>query len=107
MIPQTNLNGTERVAQMAAPEAPALEPVAREAASATPHQLTETERQGLAMSWVSIGLGMFLLFSGLALWAAWTFSAGFGGWLLGVAVTGLVILAIIVAINYLVLRAQR
>jgi uncharacterized membrane protein len=44
---------------------------------------------------------------GLALWASAVFSAGFGGWLLSMAVMGVVIVATIVAVSYFVIRPRR
>lgn len=73
----------------------------------TPHPLTYAERQGLAMGWVGMALGIFLLLGGLALWAAWAFGAGFGAWLLAVGVMGLVMVVVVVAVNYIVMRAER
>ncbi len=58
------------------------------------------------MGWVSIGLGLFLLFGGLALWAAAALNAGFVGWLISTGVMGLVIVAVIVAVNLYVLRPR-
>lgn len=111
MTPQVNLDGVDRVAQAAptpttAP-APVLTPLAGRMETTTPHELTVAERQGLAMSWLAITLGMFLLLSGLALGAALAFKVGFGGWLLGTGLMGLIILAAVVAVNVVVLRPGR
>jgi hypothetical protein len=100
MTPQVNLDGTERTAQ--APYTTALGPAPTAGRVETPalREPTFAERQGLAMSWVGIALGMFLLLGGLALWAAVALSAGFGGWLIGMAVMGAVIVVVIAAVNY-------
>jgi hypothetical protein len=101
MTPQVHLNGQERVVEAeptSAPSAPA---------PAAPHALTDTERQGLAMGWVSIGLGLFLLFGGLALWAAAVLHAGFVGWLISIGIIGLVIVAVLYAVTYTVIRPRR
>jgi hypothetical protein len=47
------------------------------------------------------------LLGGLALWAASVFSAGFGGWLISVAVMGVIVVAAIVAVSYFVIRPGR
>jgi hypothetical protein len=98
MAPLTHLDEMERAA--VADSRPVSAPQ-------TPHVLTEADRQGLAMGWVAITLGMLLLLGGLALWAAWAFSAGFGAWLLAVGVMGLVMVALVVAVNYVVMRPSR
>lgn len=98
MAPLTHLNEAERAA--AADGQPASTPP-------VPHELTFAERQGLAMGWVGMALGTLLLLGGLALWAAWAFSAGFGAWLLAVAVMGLVMIVVVVAVNYITLRPGR
>lgn len=110
MAPQVNLDGWERTTQTP----PSLtETTATAAPLATqapynraPRELTAAERQGFAMSWVAIGLGTFLLLGGLALWASAVFSAGFGGWLLSLAVMGIVMLATIIAGSYSVNRPR-
>jgi hypothetical protein len=104
MTPQVQLNGTDRVATPAA--APAPTPPTDQKEAPAPRELTYAERQGLAMSWVGIALGMFLLLGGLALWAAVALQAGFGGWLLGMGVMGLVIVLVIVAVNVYVMRPR-
>jgi hypothetical protein len=81
-------------------------PRAGRAETSTPHALTYAERQGLAMGWVGMALGVFLLLGGLALWAAWAFGAGFGAWLLAVGVMGLVMVVVVVAVNYVVMRPE-
>lgn len=78
-----------------------------EKTESAPRKLTYGERQGIAMGWVVIALGLFLLLGGLALWAASVLSAGFGGWLISMAVMGAVMLATIVAISYFVIRPGR
>lgn len=98
MTPQVELDGRER-----ATTAP---PAARTATSAT-RELTDADRQGLAMAWVGMALGTFLLLGGLALWAAAAFGAGFGGWLIGVGAMGVVMVATIVAVSYFVIRPRR
>ena len=70
-------------------------------------ELTAAERQGLAMSWVAITLGMLLLLGGLALWAAAVFSAGFGGWLIAMGLLGLVMVAVVTVVSIVVLRPRR
>jgi hypothetical protein len=72
-----------------------------------PRELTFAERQGLAMGWVAMALGLFLLFGGLALWAAVALSAGFTGWLIGMAVMGAVVVATLIAISVFVIRPKR
>jgi len=98
MTPQVNLGGRNRQAE-------AL-PVER-AETAAPHELTYAERQGLAMGWVAIALGLFLLLGGLALWAAAALGGGFTGWLIGMAVMGTVVVASLIAISYLIIRPRR
>jgi hypothetical protein len=95
------LDGRERVIDADATSAPPR------AAVSTPHALTDAERQGLAMGWVSIALGLLLLFGGLSLWAAAALNAGFVGWLVSMAVIGLVIVAVLVAVTYMVIRPRR
>jgi hypothetical protein len=51
------------------------------------------------MAWVAIALGMFLLFGGLALWAAAALNAGIVGWLVSMVVIGLVV-AVILTVTY-------
>ncbi len=98
MTPQAKLDGTDRVAQTR-PDT--------ESSAPTPEQLSLAERQGLAMGWVFSALGMFLLLGSLALLAAWVFKAGFVGWLISMGLMGLVIVAVIVTVNYVVLRPAR
>jgi hypothetical protein len=74
---------------------------------ATSQELTYKDRQGIAMGWVFSALGMFLLLGGLALGAAVIFNVGFGGWLIGMALMGLVIVGVIVAVNAYILRPAR
>ena len=100
MTSQVHLDGRERVVEADPTPAPSY------SAPATPHALTDAERQGLAMGWVSIALGLFLLFGGLALWAAAALNAGFVGWLISMGAMGLVIVAVIVAVNLYVLRPR-
>jgi hypothetical protein len=104
MLPQVNLNGMDRVAQTSSA---ATSPAPAAGAPAAPRELTFAERQGLAMGWVGMALGMFLLLGGLALWAAVAFSAGFGGWLLATGLMGLVMIAVIIAVTSLMLRPRR
>lgn len=107
---QVTIDEREPVAQTAPPASPAspsiIAPLPVPPDSA-PRELTLAERQGLAMGWAGIALGMILLLGGLALWAAVAFSAGFGGWLIAMGLLGLVMVAVIVAVNYVVLRPQR
>lgn len=101
MAPLTHLDETERAA--AADNRPPP-------ASQAPRVLTEADRQGLAMGWVAITLGMLLVLGGLALWAALVFSAGFGAWLLAVGVLGvlgMVMVAVVITANYSALRSGR
>jgi hypothetical protein len=104
MTSQVNLYGEDHVAQATPTTTPP--PTAGRTETPTLHELTYAERQGLAMAWVGIALGMFLLLGGLALWAAVALNAGFGGWLLGMGLMGLVIVAVVVAVNYAVLRPR-
>ncbi len=69
--------------------------------------MTEAERQGMAMGWIGMAFGIFLLLGALALWAAVALNAGFGGWLIGVAVLGLAMVAVAVAVAYYVVRPGR
>jgi hypothetical protein len=108
MSPWTPLDKQESTAQVDGRPAPVPTPAsASPAGPSTPHELTYAERQGLAMGWVAIALGTLLLLGGLALWAAWAFSAGFGAWLLAVGVMGLLMVALVVAVNYVVLQPTR
>ncbi|HEX6543282.1 MAG TPA: hypothetical protein VF040_16115 [Ktedonobacterales bacterium] len=100
MTPQMKLAERDSKTQVAEVEAEQAE----QAKSKAP---TYGERQGLAMGWVTIALGTFLLFAGLALWAAAVLNAGFGGWLLGVAVLGVIMVAAIIAVGYFVIRPGR
>lgn len=100
MTPQAQLNGRERIVDADGAPAPTY------ATPATPRTLTDAERQGIAMGWVSIALGLFLVFGGLALWAAVALNAGFGGWLVSMAVIGLVIVAVLVGVTYTVIRPR-
>jgi hypothetical protein len=102
MTPQVNLNGTDRVTQTI--PAPAPTSLAARSETSAAQELTAKDRQGLAMSWVFSLLGMFLLLGGLALGAAVVFNVGFVGWLISMALMGLVIVAVIAAVNYYVLR---
>jgi len=110
MAPRVNLDGWERTIQTPPSLAKTTETAAPPATQApynrAPRELTAAERQGFAMSWVAIGLGTFLLLGGLALWASAVFSAGFGGWLLSLAVMGIVMLATIIAASYSVNRPR-
>ncbi len=100
MTPQVKLDGTNQVAQATAPQPARTE-------SPTPQKPTYGERQGIAMGWVTIALGLLLLFGGLALWAASELSAGFGGWLISIAVMGVLVVAAVVAVGYFVIRPGR
>jgi hypothetical protein len=73
----------------------------------TAQELSYKDRQGLAMAWAFSALGIYLLFGGLALGAAVIFNVGFGGWLIGMGLTGLMIVAVIVVVNFFVLRPGR
>lgn len=111
MSPMTHLDERDRVAS--ADARPALAPIAAPTvpvalpALPAPRALTEAERHGLAMGWVAMALGTLLLLGGLALWAAWAFSAGFWAWLIAVGVMGLVMVAVVVTANFAVLRPRR
>ncbi|HKW23077.1 MAG TPA: hypothetical protein VJO13_16955 [Ktedonobacterales bacterium] len=100
MTPQVKLNGSDPIAHVST-----ASPVRAE--SQEPHKPTYGERQGIAMGWVAIALGIFLLFGGLALWAASVLSAGFGGWLISIAVMGVIVVATVVAVSYFVIRPAR
>jgi hypothetical protein len=107
MTPQLqhmSVDGREPVAQTK--PAGAIAPISMPSAPPAPRELTLAERQGLAMAWAGMALGIILLLGGLALWAAVAFSAGFGGWLIAMGLLGLVMLVVVVAVNY-VLRPQR
>ncbi len=97
MTPQVKFDGMDRVVEAS--------PMRTE--SPAPHKLTYGERQGLAMGWVVVALGIFLLLGGLALWAASVLSAGFGGWLISVAVLGVVMVVTVIAVSYFVIRPGR
>ena len=107
MIPQTQLDGRDPAAPAPSTNAPVATPTAERVRSREPHELTYGERQGLAMGWVSIALGIFLLLGGLALWASVALSAGFGGWLISMAVMGVIVVAAIVAVAIFVIRPVR
>jgi hypothetical protein len=105
MTPQTNLNGTDRMAEVPFPTTPTS--VARQVETPMPGPLTDAERQRLAMSWVGITLGAILPLGALALWAAEVFGAGFLGWLLGMALLGLVMVAVVIVLDSALLRPHR
>ena len=107
MTPQVHLDAQERVFTADAQPSPISPSMPSNVGSAAPHALTDAERQGLAMGWVSIGLGMFLLFGGLDLWAAAALQAGFVGWLIGMGVIGLIIVAVLLTVTYTVIRPRR
>ena len=104
MVPQMNLDGRDRATQAPPSATEDTENAMRLPATAphyvrAPRELTAAERQGLMMGWVAIALGTFLLLGGLALWASAVLSAGFSGWLLSLAVMGVVVVATIVAVS--------
>ncbi|HET9981863.1 MAG TPA: hypothetical protein VFQ32_15540 [Ktedonobacterales bacterium] len=109
MTPQTQLDGRSPATPAPSIDAPVVTPTAERGRSRDrePHELTFAERQGLAMGWLSVALGIFLLFGGLALWASVALSAGFGGWLISMAVMGVIVVAAIVAVAYFVIRPSR
>lgn len=107
MTPQVQFDSPDRVRGPDAPSSLIAPPALTSAGPARPLALTDAERQGLAMGWVSIGLGVFLLFGGLALWAAITLHAGFVGWLVSMGGMGLVIVAVLLAVTYTVIRPRR
>lgn len=109
MTPQTQLDGRGPAAPAPSAETPVFTPTGERGRSQDrePHELTFAERQGLAMGWLSVALGIFLLFGGLALWASVALSAGFGGWLISMAVMGVIVVAAIVAVAYFVIRPSR
>src|SRR5689334_18044456 len=80
MTPMVNMDGQDRVAQAAPAPTPTM--TAERAAVPAAQEPTYAERQGMAMGWVAITLGIFVLLAGLALWAAAVFNAGFAGWLI-------------------------
>ena len=98
MAPQVNVDGTDRVAQAA--------PITPPTVGGTPvtRGMTDKDRHLLAMSWAFSALGVFALLAAIALGAALVFNAGFIGWLIGVAVMGLVIVVVIAAVNRYVLK---
>jgi len=77
-----------------------------ETESETPvaQELSFKDRQGLAMAWAFSALGIFLLFGGLALGAAVIFNVGFVGWLIGMGLLWLMMVAVIVIANYFMVR---
>lgn len=105
--PQVDLDGMNRAAQVPLTTAPMPVPLDARTEAAAARAMTDAERQGIAMSWVGITLGIFLLLGGLALGAAVALKAGFGGWLLGMGVIGLIMVAVILVVNYTVLRPGR
>jgi hypothetical protein len=111
MSSQVNLDGIAPVTQT--PPVPVVTtprpPIARTdaPAPATPHELTFAERQGLAMGWVAMALGVFVLLGGLALWAAVALDAGFSGWLIGMGVMGVVMVAVVVIVGYFMRQPRR
>ncbi len=104
--PQADLDGMNRVAQVSLTTAPVPIPSDTRTEPPAPRAMTDAERQGIAMSWVGITLGIFLLLGGLALGAAVALKAGFGGWLLGMGVIGLIMVAVIIVVNYTMLRPR-
>lgn len=98
MMPQLNLNETKRADETKPDDA---------SVPATAAALSEKDRQGLAMGWVFSSLGFLLVLGGLALLAAWVLQAGFVGWLIGMALIGLVMVAVIVTVNFYALRPAR
>jgi hypothetical protein len=74
---------------------------------ATSQDLTYKDRHGSAMGWVFSALGMFLLLGGLALGASVIFSVGIAGWHICMALMGLVIIGVIVALNTYILTPAR
>lgn len=107
MTPQTQFDEKTPAAPPSFTEAPVVTRSDERQRSREPHEMTYAERQGLAMGWVSIALGIFLLFGGLALWASVALSAGFGGWLISMAVMGVIVVAAIIAVAYFVIRPGR
>lgn len=109
MSSQVNLDGIDPVTQ--APPMPVVTtprpPIGRPDAPAAPHELTFAERQGLAMGWVAMALGIFVLLGGLALWAAVALDAGFSGWLIGMGVMGVVMVAVVVIVGYFMRPPRR
>lgn len=112
MTSQVHLNGRDQVVD--ADPIPAhsympteATPAAKPPVPATaPRPLTDADRQGLAMGWAALGLGMFLLFGGLALWAAVALDAGFAGWLGGMALIGAVIVVVLLTVTYMIIRPR-
>jgi hypothetical protein len=102
MLPHVNLDATDRIAETP----PALPPTLA-VAPAVRHEMTEAERQGMAMGWIGMALGIFILLGGLSLWAAAALNAGFAGWLVGIAVLGLGMALVTIAVGYFVLRPRR
>lgn len=110
MTPEVNVDGRERAGYAPSATAPAsIMPSERTETTATRTQreLTEAERQGLAMGWVALILGMFLLLGGLALWASVALGASFGWWLLCIAVMGVIAVASLAAIGSTLVRHAR
>jgi hypothetical protein len=104
MTPQVQFNGVERVAQ--ATPAPGAAPIGPPLAEAPRRAMTEAERQGMAMGWIGMAFGIFLTLGLLALWAAVALHAGFAGWLVGMAVLGVAMAVVAVAIGYFLLRPR-
>lgn len=107
--PKITFDGRDGGAKTETPGSYASIPPMPPAPPAVParHDLTAAERQGLAMSWVAITLGMLLLLGGLALWAAAVFGAGFGGWLIAMGMLGLLMVAVVTVVSVVVLRPRR
>ena len=107
MAPQTELdrhNGATQAPQMT--DVAPIQPTTYREAPAS-RDLTPAERQSIAMSWVGIALATILFLGGLALWAAVAFNAGFGGWLLGMCLLALVMVAVVVGVANVVIRPRR
>ena len=107
MSPQVHLDEMSLEARTSSASTPASTVFTAPVESNEPRKLTYGERQGIAMGWVSIALGIFLLLGGLALWASVALSAGFGGWLISMAIMGVIMVATIAAVAYLVIRPNR
>ena len=107
MTPQTQLDGRGPAAPAPSTDTPIFTPTAERRRNREPHELTFAERQGLAMGWLSVALGIYLLLGGLALWASVALSAGCGGWLISMAVMGVIVVAAILVIAYFVIRPGR
>ena len=104
MTPQVQLNGREGMAQP--PSAVGVAPLGTPQTADKRPYMTEAERHGMAMGWIGLAFGIFLMLGLLALWAAVALHAGFAGWLVGMGVLGLSMVVVAIAVGYFLLRPR-